>query len=272
MDDQSNHVPATPQLNWVRTGTEHPETVVLIHAIGYDLTYWDRQIEALQADYNVVAFDLPGHGRSPGEAKDWSFNFAAEAVAGLIEHVSDTPVHLVGISFGGMIAQTTALARPELIRTLTLIGTASTFSEPIREGMRARAQAVRAGGMEAVLQSSLERWFTPETRARRPDIVDRISKTILADDPEVHAAIWDIISRFEVQDRLSAIKVPTLVLVGERDPSTPPAAASAIAERIPGAKMIVIPDVSHIVTVEAPAAVNAAMQTFLRQQVASTDK
>jgi len=56
-------------LNWVRTSTDRPETVVLIHAVGHDLTYWDRQIEALRAEYNVIAFDLPGHGRSPGAPK-----------------------------------------------------------------------------------------------------------------------------------------------------------------------------------------------------------
>jgi pimeloyl-ACP methyl ester carboxylesterase len=74
-------------------------SVVLIHAVGHDLTYWDRQIEALRAEYNVVAFDLPGHGRSSGAPEDWSFDHAAAIVAKLIEEVSLKPVHLVGISF-----------------------------------------------------------------------------------------------------------------------------------------------------------------------------
>ena len=72
----------TPPLNWVQTGTHHPETVVLIHAVGHDLTYWDRQIEALSPHYNVVAFDLPGHGRSAGNPADWSFAHAAAIVHG----------------------------------------------------------------------------------------------------------------------------------------------------------------------------------------------
>lgn len=245
------------------TGTEHAETVVLVHAVGYDLTYWDRQIEALQSAYNVVAFDLPGHGRSPGSAEDWSFEKAALLIAALIETVSDHPVHLVGLSFGGMLAQATVLARPDLVRTLTLIGTASTFPEAARESMRARAQAIREGGMAAVLQSSLERWFTPELRGRRPDIVDRVTKTILADDPATQAAVWDIVATFDVQDRLGEIQCPTLVLVGELDPSTPPAAATALMKGIAGAKMIILPGVSHIVTVEAPQAVNSELVSFL---------
>jgi 3-oxoadipate enol-lactonase len=263
MSNQKDQVAEMPRLNWIRTGTEHSETVVLIHAVGYDLTYWDRQIEVLQADYNVVAFDLPGHGNSPGKASDWSFDYAAALVASLIEHVGIGPIHLVGISFGGMIAQATVLARPELVSTLTLIGTACTFPSAVREGMKARAQTIRTSGMAAVMQSSLERWYTATTREHRPDIIDRVCKTVLADDPETQAAIWEIVSNFEVRERLGEIKVPTLVLVGEQDPSTPPSAALVLAEGISGAKVVVIPGASHLVTVEAPSEVNAALQAFL---------
>ncbi len=253
------------RLNVVQTSTDRQETVVLIHAVGYDLTYWDRQIEALREDYNVVAFDLPGHGASPRAPESWSFDHAATIVAELIEETGPRPVHLVGISFGGMIAQCTTLARPDLVRSLTLIGTASHFPEDVQRGMRARAEAVRAGGMAAVVQSSLERWFTSETRTQRPDIIDRVTKTLLADDPVTHAAIWDVIATLNIHGRLSHITCPTLILVGERDPSTPPSVARQLFEAIRGANLTVIPDASHIVTVEAPTAVNDALRAFLKQ-------
>ena len=249
-------------LNWIQTSTHHTETVVLIHAVGHDLTYWDRQIEALSASYNVVAFDLPGHGRSAVSSADWSFPYAADIVANLIGKLNTSPVHLVGISFGGMIAQVTALMQPEIIRSLTLIGTAPSFPEEVRKGMRARADEVRAKGMAAVVESSLQRWFTQETRKRRPDITDRLTKTLLGDDAPTHAAIWDLISGLDVEDRLSEISCPTLVLVGEEDPSTPPAVASRLAGAIKGSSLIIVPGASHIVTVEAPSAVNAALLSF----------
>ena len=256
---------SAPRLNWVRTSTEKPETVVLIHAVGHDLTYWDRQIEALSSDFNVVAFDLPGHGSSTGLPEDWSFDYAAAIVAKLIEETSSSPVHLVGISFGGMIAQVTTLARPDLIRSLTLIGTASHFPDTARDTMRTRAETVREGGMIAVLQSSLVRWFTQKTRTQRPDIVDRITKTLLRDDPATHAAIWDVISTLDLRSRIVEIACPTLILVGEHDPSTPPSMAYELRDAIKDAEIMVIPDASHIVTVEAPAAVNKALKAFLNQ-------
>ncbi len=250
-------------LNWIQTSTHHAETVVLIHAVGHDLTYWDRQIEALAALYNVVAFDLPGHGRSAASSSGWSFDYAARVVAELIPKVSASPVHLVGISFGGMIAQVTALATPEMIRSLTLIGTAPSFPEEVRQGMRARAELVRTEGMAAVVESSLQRWFTPNTRERRPDITDRLTKTLLGDDARTHAAIWDIISDLDLDNRLAEIRCPTLVVVGEHDPSTPPAVASRLAGAVRGSAFVVVPEASHIVTVEAPRAVNTALLDFL---------
>ena len=250
-------------LNWIQTSTHHTETVVLIHAVGHDLTYWDRQIEALAALYNVVAFDLPGHGRSAASSSGWSFDYAARLVAELITKLSASPVHLVGISFGGMIAQVTALTSPEIIRSLTLIGTAPSFPEEVRQSMRARAELVRIKGMIAVVESSLQRWFTLKTRELRPDITDRLTKTLLGDDAPTHAAIWDIISGLDLDHRLAEITCPTLVLVGEHDPSTPPAVASRLAGAIQGSALVVVPESSHIVTVEAPGAVNMALLDFL---------
>ena len=94
--------------------------------------------------------------------------------------------------------------------------------------------------MASVLQSGLERWFTPETRARRPDIMDRVTTTVLADDPAMHAAMCESVADFDVHDRLREIESPTLVLVGERDAGTPPASAEALAKQIRGARTVIL--------------------------------
>ena len=95
-------------LNWVRTGRRDGQPVVLIHSLGLDLTYWDNQIEALGRDFDLVAYDIAGHGRSPGVPADWTIDVAAAQAASLIEHLEVGPAHVVGVSFGGMIAQTLA--------------------------------------------------------------------------------------------------------------------------------------------------------------------
>lgn len=252
------------ELNWVRTGPRDAGTVILIHPVGLDLTYWGDQIEALRARYDVIAFDLPGHGRSPGRPEDVTFDGFASAVAALIEQQTAAPVHVVGISVGGMIAQTLALARPALVRSLTLIATAATFSEEGRTVIGRRAETIQTGGMAAVVAPFLERWFTPETLAQRPDITDRITKTLLAGDPAIQAAMWTMVAGLDVLDRLSEIGCPTLVLVGDRDLSLPPAFSAAIAERIADARMFVLPDASHMIFLEQPDLINRHLLEFLQ--------
>ena len=252
-------------LNWVRTSADRPETVVLIHGVGYDLTYWDRQIEALREEYNVVALDLPGHGLSTGAPEEWSFDNATGIMVRLIEEVSAKPVHLVGVSFGGMIAEITTLARPDLIRSLTLVGSAARFPEEVRSGMRARAKTLRVKGMADIVQATLERHYTLETRTQRPDLIDRVTKTFLGDDPATQAAIWEVIADLDVHARLGEIRCPTLILVGEHDPITPPGVARELFEAIAGSKMEIIAAAGHIIPVETPTAVNNALRTFLNR-------
>ena len=236
---------------------------MLLHPVGLDLTYWGAQIEALVDEYDVIALDLPGHGRSPSTPADWTFERAAATVAEVIRAAGGEPAHIVGLSVGSFIAQTLALAEPALVRSLTLIGTAATFSDNVRAGMRSRAETVREKGMAAVIGPTVQRWFRPETVARRPDLVDRVTRTLLADDPLVHAAMWDTISGFDTAADLERVACPTLIVVGEDDPSTPPAAAQVVHARIAGSEVHVVAEASHMTTLERPDAVNAHLVRFL---------
>ena len=163
-------------LNMVRTGPRGAPLVVLVHPVGLDLTYWAAQIEALCDAFDVVAFDLPGHGSSPGTPDDWTLDQAAKVLLHVIRSAGSDGAHVVGLSVGGMIAQALTLEHPEIVRSLTLIDTAAAFPEAGRAGMRARAKMARDGGMQAVVPSTLQRWFTPDTVTRRPDLIDRVPK------------------------------------------------------------------------------------------------
>lgn len=255
------------QLNAVRTGPKGQVPVVLVHPVGLDLTYWAAQIDALCDRYDVVAFDLPGQGRSPGIPEDWSIPQAVTFLQQMVESTGSRAAHIVGLSVGGILAQAFAVARPESVHSLTLISTAATFSEQGREAMRKRAANVRSGGMEAVLQECLDHWFSKPTILRRPDLIDRVTKTLLADDPEVHAAMWDMISSFDIVDDLHRISAPTLVLTGELDLSTPPSAAKLLHEGIAGSELYIVPGFSHMFLLEAPSLVNDYLLRFLAQVI-----
>ena len=259
---------AARPINLVRTGPRGGAPVVLVHPVGLDLCCWDRQIEALHGTHDVVAFDLPGHGRTPGTPEDWTLDRAAACLAEIIRRLDAGPAHVVGLSVGGMIAQALAMDRPSLVRSLALIDTAAAFAEPGRAAMRERAAAARRGGLAAVLRTTIERWFTPETERRRPDLIDRASKTLLADDPLIHAAMWDMISGLDLVSGLHRIGCPTLILVGEFDPSSPPAASAVLQANIAGAEMHVIPGASHMAPLERPDVINAHLTAFLARSPA----
>ncbi len=253
------------QLNRVRTGPRGQTPVILVHPVGLDLTYWGLQIDALCDHYDVVAFDLPGQGTSPGAPDDWSIPQTGSFLRQVVEFTGSQTAHIVGLSVGGIIAQAFAVAHPEAVRSLTLISTAPTFSEEGRAAMRRRAANVRTGGMQAVLQECLERWFTKATVTRRPDLIDRVTKTLLADDPQVHGAMWDIISAFEIIGDLHRISAPTLILTGELDPSSPPSSARILHEAITNSELHIVPSFSHMLPLEAPSIVNEHLLRFLAQ-------
>ncbi len=255
--------PPVWQIHSVRTGPRGGVPVVFVHPAGLDLTYWDAQIEGLCDRYDIVAFDLPGHGRSPGTPADWTLENAALMLAQVIRETGAGAAHVVGLSVGSVIAQTLAVTQPGLVRSLTLMGAAAIFSEAGRNAMLERSRVLREGGMQRVVQSSIERWFAKETIARRPDLIDRATKTLLADDPLVHAALWDMMYGFDVRSELSRVTCPTLIITGELDGSTPSSAAQAIHEQIAGSQVEILPGLSHMVTLEAPDHVNDLLSRFL---------
>ncbi|WP_321905555.1 alpha/beta fold hydrolase [Paraburkholderia tropica] len=251
------------KLNIVTGGPIKGSTVILIHAVGLDLTYWDRQIEALTAHHHVVALDLPGHGRSSRAAHSGSIVDLARDVVMVINDLGSLPVHVVGHSFGGMVAQQLAISYPDRVRSLTLAATAATFSDGARDYLRGHGSAVSAQGMRAALPS-LPFSLADRTRQRRPELLDRLTKTILAMDPDVYAAAWAEIADFDTSDRLSSVRCPSLLLVGDEDRNTPPDASAALVQGIRAAAMVVIAEASHMVPMEAADRFNEELTRFLR--------
>ena len=212
----------------------------------------------------VIAYDLPGHGDTPGAPADWTFDAASAMLARAAATTGASRVDVLGVSIGGMIAQAFTLACPETVRSLTLIGTAATFSEDERGFARARAATARRDGMAAIIPTTLERWFTPQTRARRPDIVDRVAKSMRAGDPAIYAAMWNMMAGLDFADRLGEIGCPTLVMTGEADPICPPAVAKRIHDGVAGSQLAIVPDAAHMCILEQPDAISRRIASFLR--------
>jgi 3-oxoadipate enol-lactonase len=239
---------------------ESGPVVVLAHALGLDWRMWDPVMPALAAaGRRVVAYDLRGHGRAAGSPSPYTMDDAARDLIGVIDALGAETAHVVGLSYGGGIAQQAAVAHPERFASLSLL---ATTDHPF-EAFEDRARSGEVDGMAAQVVPSLTRWFTPEGLAIGGWGVRYARERVLRGDPVDWAASWRAFKGLDVQDRLGTLTVPTLVLAGERDASTTPEIMSALAERVPGARYQVLPGTPHMQTLERPDLVAEALDAFL---------
>ncbi len=245
-------------------------TVLLLHPVGLDLTCWETQIEALRPEYRVVAVDLRGHGGSEVPSGPYSLGLFAADVHELLRSLDAAPAHIVGLSMGGMVAQVLALDYRTDVLSLVLADTNCGLPPEGRAAMVARGEAAVRGGMESVLQATLERWYTPGFLGS--EVVARCRRRLLADNVAAWAASWRAISEVNTEPRLGEIAVPALVMTGELDVSSPVERARAIAERIPGARLHVVPGAPHMAQQEQPELFNQPILDFLRDVRARSAK
>jgi 3-oxoadipate enol-lactonase len=235
--------------------------VLLLHPVGLDLTWWEPQVEALRPEFQVLRMDFRGHGKSAIAPPYTLAEFAADAHA-LLSALHIRPVHVIGLSLGGMVAQVLALQYPTEVRSLILSNTLCTLPAEARQAMRARGEAAEQAGMVAVIEPTIERWFT--RGFLDSSLVARCRRHLLAQDVNAWASTWRAIADLDTLPRLAQIHVPALVTTGDADVSTPVAAAQLIANSIPGAVLKIMAGAPHMAPYETPEFFNPLVLEFLR--------
>ncbi|MHB0979469.1 MAG: 3-oxoadipate enol-lactonase [Thermoleophilia bacterium] len=253
-------------MNYELTGPADATVVTLSHSLSTDLTMWEPQTAALgEAGCRVLRYDTRGHGGTEAPPGPYSLELLAEDAHALLLALGIERTHFVGISMGGMIGQTLALAHPEILAGLVLCDTAATLPPEATAIWDERIATARAGGMAPHVEATIGRWFTPAFIASHADAVDPVRAMIRATPVEGYAGCAEAIKHLDLLERITAITAPTLVVVGADDPGTPPETARAIQERIPGAELVVIESASHLSNVEQPEVFNRALLEFLRR-------
>jgi pimeloyl-ACP methyl ester carboxylesterase len=221
---------------------------VLVHSALGDSRLWRHQISALDA-FEVVAPDLPGWGDTPMPTEPYSF---VDVVA---QHL---PAVLVGNSFGGAIALRTALAHPDKVKKLVLVGSglpAWDWTEEMRAYFAAEEEAFEANDLDRATEINLEFWVKPEHRDEvRPQQRRALELQSAHPEPEL---IWP------EMPPLSSLTMPTLVIVGDDDKDDFKKIAEHLAEEIPDADLAVVPGAGHLVGIDQPAELNALLLEFL---------
>ncbi|KQQ40140.1 hydrolase [Duganella sp. Leaf126] len=246
-----------------RSGKAPRHTVVLSHALGCDLTMWDRLATELALEHRVIAYDHRGHGSSASPAGAYTMADLADDAAALLRERDTGPVVWIGLSMGGMVGQELALRHPSLVRALVLANTTSGYPAPVQEVWRQRIATVQAQGIEAIADAVMGRYFHDDFRAAHPGTVARFRRRLVATDAAGYAGCCHAVGTVDTTARLAQIKAPTLVIAGELDQGTPPAMAQVLATAIDGAQLDVLAQASHLSAIEQPQAFNSAVHRFI---------
>jgi 3-oxoadipate enol-lactonase len=236
-----------------RLGDPEKPLVVFSNSLGTDARIWDAVVPRLLERYGVLVYDKRGHGLSDAPRGPYTIADHAADLLALLDAAGAPPrFALVGLSIGGMIAQTIAAAHPDRVGALVLCDTATRIGDAAT--WDARIEAAEYKGMEPLADLVMERWFTRAYRERDPVSV-RGWRTMLARQPaQGYAATCAAIRDADLRSTAPTIRVPTLCVAGDQDLSTPPDLVRETAATIPGAGFEVIPACGHIPPVEQPAA------------------
>ncbi|WP_424138051.1 3-oxoadipate enol-lactonase [Roseomonas chloroacetimidivorans] len=237
--------------------------IVFSNSLGTTLEMWDGQMDALRGRYRILRYDTRGHGGTEAPPGPYSFDDLAEDLLALMQVQGIDRAVLVGLSIGGMLAQVAALKAPRRFEGLVLCDTTSRYGPEVADFWAARAHTALTEGLASIAETTPARWFTAGFRERRPEVVAQCQAVLRATSPQGYAGCCAAVPAIDVTDQLHGLSIPALVVVGEQDPSTTPEHARRIAEALPGAELVVLPDAAHLSNVEQPAAFNAALLAFL---------
>lgn len=242
-----------------RDGTHYRESgsgppVMLVHGVGASLEMWEPVAAQLDRRHRVIRYDMLGHGASakpPGPYRLAEFVDQLHRLAGDL----DLPRFiLAGFSMGGLVAQGYALDHPERLARLVLLNTVFDRDAAERAAIDGRVRDVMGGGFAASVEAAIERWFTPDFRTARPEVVESMRRQMLANDLPAYGAAYQLFATAdrELAGEIGRIVTPTLIVTGAEDRRSTANMAAAMGRLLPRGRCHIIPGQRHMTPLELP--------------------
>jgi 3-oxoadipate enol-lactonase len=239
--------------------------LVLSGSLGSTLEMWAPQVQALAAEFRVVRYDHPGHGRSPIPEVGETADEFADGVLRLADELGVVRFSFCGLSLGGVVGMRIALRAPERVERLVLCCTAARIATT--EFWVDRAGAVRRDGLEPLADTIVGRWFTAEYAAAEPATVGRYRAMLVGTPPEGYARCCEVLGAFDAREELGRIEASTLVLVGDEDPVVSSDDAAQLERGIRDSRLVVLSPAAHLANVERAAEFNRTLLSHLTAKV-----
>lgn len=252
-------------INYYDPAPENKKPILLLHGLGADGRSWRFQTSALaSAGYRPIAPDLPGFGKTPSNGLHWDITNISQLIIDWMQGMFQTPVPVVGISMGGVVALQLTLTCPALVDQLVLVNTFACLRPHNLHGM---SYLVKRFILAAFRGSASQANMVAYHLFPNPDQADlrqAITELILASDPRVYRTAMRELALFDVRNRLNEIHLPTLVISGELDTTVPLETQGELARGIPGAYQVIIPGARHAVIADQADRFNEVLLSFLQ--------
>lgn len=241
------------------------EPLVLIPGFRTGLWLWFRQVEALGKRFRTIVFDPRGIGQSDHSPAPLTARNSAEDLASLLSALNIESAHILGVSFGGFVAQEFALAYPQMTRSLILCCTSFGGPRHLLPPVAILQAWAAAVNTDERARQNFQLIFSPKFIKEQPDEFERVMHLRLKNpvSDQTHFAQVQAAATFDVEARVADIKAPTLVLTGDEDTLVPAGNSDNLASRIPQARLKVIAGGSHMFFMEQPEAFNDAVIEFI---------
>lgn len=249
------------QIHYELSGAENAPVLVFSNSLGTTLQMWDAQLADFSTRFRILRYDTRGHGQSSVTPGPYSIEQLTNDALNLLDFLAFPQVSFCGLSMGGMTGMCLGATAASRFHKIVLCNTAAKIGTP--EIWDTRIDTVWKGGMRAVAGSVIERWFTESFRNSHPAPTVSMRAMLEHANSEGYLANCAAVRDFDFRDRLSTVKVPTLIVSGTHDPVATPADGRFLADRIPGARFVEVP-ASHISNVEAKTQFNREVLSFLR--------
>jgi len=242
--------------------TDQKIPIVLIHGVGLTHEIWQPQLDYFK-DYTTLSYDILGHGKTPLNIKNISFDSFSEQLLNLINELKFDKIHLVGFSIGSLIARNFAIKHNNLLQSLTLLGSIYKRSEEQQKIVNDRFALAKKN--LKLSRKALTRWFTDKYLEENPNTYEKISSILEKNNMENFLKVYELFVLHKNDENFQNIKVNTLVMTGENDVGSTVDMSKKLSEVISNSQLKVIKDGKHLCGIECSDDVNLTIKKFIEK-------
>jgi 3-oxoadipate enol-lactonase len=234
--------------------------LVISNSLGTNLHMWDEQAKALSRHYRVIRYDQRGHGKSGAPKGPYTVDQLGRDVLAILDHLEIRKSHFLGLSMGGTTGMWLACNAPERFNKVVLSNTGPRIGT--QDIWNARIATVLDKGMKALVDATIERWFSKKFREAKSPVIGKVREMLLTTPKHGYAGCSAAIRDADFRWAIGGVKLPALVIIGSVDPATPPEGGEFIAQRIPRAKLVSL-EAAHLSNLEQGEQFTRAVRDFL---------